>query len=150
MPPTLHRLTVSLWLPLALLGACSNETPALSGAAGQSAAETAAAASQTVAATASAASQPAAETRGAAEPAAYGNITRERLLAADSEPGQWMTSGRDFGKSHYSSLDQINVETVGRLGFAWEYALGTSRGQEATPIVVDGVLYTSGTTGRAY
>jgi len=122
--PTRHRLTVPLWLPLALLGACSNDAP-----------------------------QPtAAGTDGAAAAAArsYGNITRERLLAADSEPGQWMTSGRDFGKSHYSTLDQINVETVGRLGFAWDYALGTSRGLEATPIVVDGVLYTSGTTGRVY
>ena len=123
-----HRLTVSLWLPLALLGACSNDTPTDAGADG------AAAGTQ--------APEQAART--------YANITRERLLAADSEPGQWMTSGRDFGKSHYSPLEQINTETVGRLGFAWDYALGTSRGLEATPIVVDGVLYTSGTTGRVY
>src|SRR5690606_38292536 len=123
-----HRLTVSLWLPLALLGACSNDTPTDAGADG------AAAGTQ--------APEQAART--------YANITRERLLAADSEPGEWMTSGRDFGKSHYSALDQINTETVGRLGFAWDYALGTSRGLEATPIVVDGVMYTSGTTGRVY
>src|SRR5690606_29382990 len=124
------RTTLPLWLPLALLAACSNESSAPSGAAPRPVGGTDAAAPS--------------ETR------SFGNVTRERLLAADSEPGQWMTSGRDFGKSHYSALDQINVETVGRLGFAWEHALGTSRGQEATPIVVDGVLYTSGTTGRAY
>ena len=80
----------------------------------------------------------------------YGNIDRERLLNADAEPQNWMTEGRDFGKSHFSALDQVNLETVGELGFAWEYHTGTSRGLEATPIVVDGVLYTSGTTGRAY
>ena len=80
----------------------------------------------------------------------FGNITRERLLNADSEPEQWMTEGRDFGKSHFSALDQINLETIQELGFAWDYHTGTTRGLEATPIVVDGVLFTSGTTGRAY
>jgi quinohemoprotein ethanol dehydrogenase len=81
---------------------------------------------------------------------AYGTVDRARLLAADDEPQNWMTEGRDFGKSHFSPLDQINVDTVGRLGFAWDYQTGTSRGLEATPLVIDGVLYTSGTTGRAY
>jgi quinohemoprotein ethanol dehydrogenase len=80
----------------------------------------------------------------------FGNIDRQRLLNADAEPENWMTEGRDFGKSHFSTLDQINLDTVGELGFAWEYQTGTSRGLEATPIVVDGVLYTSGSTGRAY
>jgi quinohemoprotein ethanol dehydrogenase len=47
-------------------------------------------------------------------------------------------------------LAQIDQGNVGRLGLAWEYSMNTSGGQEATPIVVDGVLYTSGTTGRAY
>ena len=44
----------------------------------------------------------------------------------------------------------INDGNVDRLGFAWAYDLGTSRGQEATPIVVDGVMYTSGTWGFVY
>src|SRR5690606_29209462 len=81
---------------------------------------------------------------------AYGDITRERLLNADSEPENWLTEGRDFGKSHYSPLDQINRENVSRLGLAWEYRLGTKRGLEATPIVVDGIMYTSGNAGRVY
>ncbi len=38
----------------------------------------------------------------------------------------------------------------GQLGLAWAADLGTGRGLEATPIVVDGVLYTSGVAGRAY
>ena len=38
---------------------------------------------------------------------------------------------------------QINRETVGRLGLAWFADLDTSRGQEATPIVIDGNLYIS-------
>jgi glucose dehydrogenase len=79
-----------------------------------------------------------------------GNIDTRRLFAADSHPEDWMTSGRDFGKGHYSPLKQINAANVSRLGVAWEYDTGTTRGLEATPIVVDGVLYTSGVAGRVY
>jgi quinohemoprotein ethanol dehydrogenase len=89
------------------------------------------------------------QTPGPAE-RAFGDIDRERLLNADAEPENWFTEGRDFGKSHYSALDQIKLDTVGELGLAWDYPTGTTRGLEATPIVVDGVLFTSGTTGRAY
>ena len=80
----------------------------------------------------------------------YGNVTRERLLNIDNEPGQWLTHGRDFGKTHHSPLDQINRDNIHELGFAWEYQTNTTRGLEASPIMVDGVLYTSGTTGRVY
>ena len=84
------------------------------------------------------------------EKLAYGQLDRARLLAADKEPGQWFTTGRDFGKSHYSPLTQINKETVSRLGFAWQYDTNTVRGLEATPIVIDGVMYTSGSVGQVY
>lgn len=79
-----------------------------------------------------------------------GRLDRQRLLAADSEPGNWPTTGRDFGKAHYSPLDLINTENVGRLGLAWDYETHTSRGMEATPVVIDGVMYTSGVAGRTY
>ena len=56
---------------------------------------------------------------------------------------------------HYSPLIQINKENVSSLGYAWEYDASTiignvPRGLEATPIVVDGVLYTSGAWGVVY
>ena len=79
-----------------------------------------------------------------------GNIDRARLLAADSRPGDWLTAGREFGKTHYSPLQQIDRGTVARLGFAWAYDTHSNRGLEATPIVVDGVMYTSGMEGRVY
>ena len=81
---------------------------------------------------------------------AYGQLDRARLLAANKEPGQWFTAGRDFGKSHYSPLTQINKETIARLGFAWQYDTNTTRGLEATPIVIDGVMYTTGSVGQVY
>ena len=85
-----------------------------------------------------------------AAPVPTGRVEAGRLAAIDQEPGQWLTSGRDAGKTFYSPLDQINAETVSRLGFAWQFETGTNRGMQATPIVVDGVMYTSGVAGRVY
>jgi quinohemoprotein ethanol dehydrogenase len=62
----------------------------------------------------------------------------------------WPTSGGDAGKSHHSPLSDITAANVGTLGLAWAADLGTNRVLEATPIVIDGVMYTSGVAGRAY
>ncbi len=77
-------------------------------------------------------------------------IDRGRLLAASKHPQQWLTTGGDFGKTHYSGLAAIDAASVSRLGYAWGFDTDTDRGLEATPIVVDGVMYTSGVAGRAY
>jgi len=83
--------------------------------------------------------------------AAPGAIDAARLQAADSEPQNWFTLGRDQDGSYYSPLYKINAGNLKDLGFAWAYDLGfPQRGQEATPIVVDGRLYTSGTWGYVY
>lgn len=79
-----------------------------------------------------------------------GDIDAARLKTADSEPQNWFTLGRDGNQTYYSPLNTINESNVGQLGFAWTYDLTTERGQEATPIVVDGVMYTSGTSGFVY
>lgn len=78
------------------------------------------------------------------------DVDAARLAAADSEPQNWFTGGRDGSGSYYSPLKGIDAGNVGRLGFAWEYDLSTIRGQEATPIVIDGVMYTSGASGFVY
>jgi quinohemoprotein ethanol dehydrogenase len=91
---------------------------------------------------------PAALAEGAPRPAA--DVDEARLQAADSEPNNWFTGGRDESGSYYSPLKGIDAGNIGQLGFAWQYDLGTDRGQEATPIVVDGVMYTSGTWGYVY
>jgi len=70
-------------------------------------------------------------------------VDAARLAAADTEPGQWMSHGRTYDEQRFSPLDGITRENVGGLGLAWFADLDTDRGQEATPIVVDGVLYVS-------
>src|ERR1700741_4621402 len=68
------------------------------------------------------------------------NVDQARLKAADAEPQNWFTLGRDGNQTYYSPLSTIAASNVGRLGFAWTYDLATARGQEATPIFVDGVM----------
>ncbi len=51
--------------------------------------------------------------------------------------------GRNAWEQRYSPLDHINSLNVDKLGLAWGVDLGTNRGIEATPLVVDGVLYLS-------
>jgi len=87
----------------------------------------------------------------AAAPKAPGDLDTARLAAADREPQNWFTGGRDKDGSYYSPLSNIDANNVKQLGFAWQYDLGNPmRGQEATPIVIDGVMYTSGTWGYVY
>jgi quinohemoprotein ethanol dehydrogenase len=64
--------------------------------------------------------------------------------------GQWLTGGGGWQAMHYSALPDLTPDNVGKLGFAWAFDTGTKRGLEATPIVVDGVMYTSGVAGRVY
>jgi quinohemoprotein ethanol dehydrogenase len=87
----------------------------------------------------------------AAGNATPGAVDTARLPAADAEPQNWLTGGRDAGGSYYSPLAMLDASNVARLGFAWQYDLGAPlRAQEATPVVVDGVMYTSGTWGYVY
>ncbi|MCB1646807.1 MAG: PQQ-dependent dehydrogenase, methanol/ethanol family [Pseudomonadales bacterium] len=68
-------------------------------------------------------------------------VTGERIAAADKEPGQWLSHGRDYGEQRFSPLKTINVDTVKDLGLTWKYETGNHRGMEATPLVIDGVMY---------
>jgi len=75
------------------------------------------------------------------ESATPANVDASRLTNADQQPGNWMSYGRTYSEQRFSPLKQINDQNVGQLALAWYVDLDTRRGQEATPIVVDGVLY---------
>ncbi|MBS0393892.1 MAG: PQQ-dependent dehydrogenase, methanol/ethanol family [Proteobacteria bacterium] len=77
-------------------------------------------------------------------------VDAARIARAASEPDQWLMTGRDQGGTYFSPLADINASNVARLGYAWEYRLGTRRGLEATPVVVDGALYVTGNFGWVY
>ncbi|MGE5146663.1 MAG: PQQ-dependent dehydrogenase, methanol/ethanol family, partial [Candidatus Eiseniibacteriota bacterium] len=73
------------------------------------------------------------------------DVDTQRILNADKDPGNWLTVGRTYSEQRYSPLTKINTGNVGQLGLAWYYDIKTrtARGLEATPLVVDGVMYTS-------
>ena len=57
--------------------------------------------------------------------------------------GEWGRHGHDLGEQRFSRLATINDANVSRLKLAWYFDLDTNRGQESTPIMRDGRLYTT-------
>jgi quinohemoprotein ethanol dehydrogenase len=81
------------------------------------------------------------------KPAAVNGV---RLMHADGEPGNWMTYGGTYKEQRFSELKEIESRNVSRLGLTWYYDLDTHRGQEATPLVVDGVMYVTSAWSKVY
>ncbi len=75
------------------------------------------------------------------------NLTYQRILHADAEPHNWLTYWGDYRGTHFSRLPQITAANVSGLQVAWAKQLPGSSVLEATPLVVDGVMYTSGPPG---
>ena len=68
-------------------------------------------------------------------------VDGEALLNAGDDGANWITYGRTYDEQRFSPLDQINTANVEELGLAWFADMDTARGQEATPLVIDGKLY---------
>src|SRR5262245_8561101 len=68
------------------------------------------------------------------------DVDGKRIADADKEPGNWLSHGRTYSEQRFSPLKTIDTGNVGRLGLAWwlDIKSRTTRGVEATPIVVDG------------
>ena len=64
-------------------------------------------------------------------------------LIAAPPVGEWLTVAGDHNETRFSALDAISDKNVSTLGLAWSADLDTARGQEATPLMHDGVLYVS-------
>jgi quinohemoprotein ethanol dehydrogenase len=64
-----------------------------------------------------------------------------RLLAGSPDGADWLSYGRDYDETRFSPLTQVTDANVKDLGLTWSADMDTARGQEATPIVVDGVMY---------
>lgn len=77
-------------------------------------------------------------------------VDNERLLAADENPGDWISYGRNYSEDRYSSLQQITKSNIDSLGLAWSINLGSTRGMETTPIVIDGIMYITGAWSIVY
>jgi|CZKU01.1.fsa_nt_gi PQQ-dependent dehydrogenase (methanol/ethanol family) len=70
-------------------------------------------------------------------------VNAARLVGADHDQDNWLSHGRTYDEQRFSPLTSISTGNVGTLGLAWSLDLDTSRGQEATPLVADGVMYST-------
>ena len=71
-----------------------------------------------------------------------------------AKSGEWRTYGGDLGHTRYSPLDQINADNFGKLEVAWRFKTDNLGPQlefnlQSTPLMVNGVLYSTGGTRRA-
>ncbi len=66
-----------------------------------------------------------------------GQFIRDNAKATND----WPSYGLDYAETRFSKLKQVNDGNVKQLGLAWTYNLESTRGVEATPLVVDGIMY---------
>jgi quinohemoprotein ethanol dehydrogenase len=76
------------------------------------------------------------------------NVDTQAIIANTAE--NWLSYGKDYREQRFSPLKQINQNNVNELGLAWYFDTEYNRGLEATPIVVDGVLYLTGNWSVVY
>lgn len=72
--------------------------------------------------------------------AASTSVSAEDLLA-HPVGANWTSYNGDYTGRRYSSLREINTANVGQLRLAWVFHPGNSQRLEATPVVVNGVMY---------
>ena len=89
----------------------------------------------------------------AVAPALAADVTPDRLVNADREPGNWLMNHRTYDAQRYSPLDKINTANVKNLKLAYAVALGgtaVNENLEATPLAEDGFLYVTDQWGVLY
>ncbi|MFT5443614.1 MAG: quinohemoprotein ethanol dehydrogenase [Myxococcota bacterium] len=79
-----------------------------------------------------------------------GWVDAARVESPEQNADNWLVHGRTNDEARHSPLADINTANIDQLGLAWSYAVGSKRGLEATPIVVDGVMYATGTWSTVF
>lgn len=69
------------------------------------------------------------------------SINDQALVNANNDSKNWLSYGLNYSENRFSQLNSISDENVSDLGLLWSYDLNSIRGVEATPVVVDGIMY---------
>lgn len=80
----------------------------------------------------------------------YAAVDGERILASVIDGRDWLSTGGTYSEQRFSPLKSITTDNVGQLGLAWFADFDTRRGQESTPIEVDGVIYVTTAWSKLY
>jgi quinohemoprotein ethanol dehydrogenase len=81
---------------------------------------------------------------------ALGACRSSNTSRSTDDGANWIAYGRTYDEQRFSPLHQINEQNVGKLGLVWSREFGTARGLEATPLVANGVIYTTGEWSVVY
>ncbi|MEM7467607.1 MAG: PQQ-dependent dehydrogenase, methanol/ethanol family, partial [Pseudomonadota bacterium] len=71
-------------------------------------------------------------------------VIDDTVLSAVGDGSDWPAFGRNYSEQRFSPLTEINNENVSKLGMVWSLDLPKDRSLVATPLVVDGVIYFTG------
>src|SRR5689334_12568310 len=71
------------------------------------------------------------------------NVPFERILKANQEPQNWLTYGGSLMSQRHSALTQITPENAKELELKWVFQSRSLEKGEVTPLVLDGVMYTT-------
>jgi quinohemoprotein ethanol dehydrogenase len=85
--------------------------------------------------------------RSAAAPNQAAGDPTVNAMPGGAEASNWLVAGHDWRQNYFSPLSNIDASNAATLGYAWSYDLNTLHGLEATPVVVDGVMYASAPWG---
>src|SRR5206468_10703054 len=77
-------------------------------------------------------------------------VTRQHLLDGLKNPGRWLMYSGDYMSQRHSPLTQITPANADQLTVQWTFQSGVLGKFEATPIVIDGVLYVTGANNHAW
>src|SRR5688572_18661304 len=81
------------------------------------------------------------------------DVTYKNLRDGFKNTSRWLTYSGDYSSRRHSPLKEITPENVQKLSVQWTFDAGTmarGRGFEATPLLLDGVLFTTGTNNWAW
>jgi len=67
--------------------------------------------------------------------------TADEIKNAANTPQNVLTYGMSYSQQRFSPLTQINRDTVKRLVPAWSYSMNNNTGEEAQPLVYNGMIY---------
>ena len=94
------------------------------------------------------AGQKARDVAGRIRPSSNDALSAARLLNARAEPGSWLTYWGGYDAHHFSELSQINPRNAYQLQARWAAALPGPSQLKSSPLVIDGVMYVSGSPGE--
>jgi len=71
----------------------------------------------------------------------YAQVSSDRILHSAQEPQNWLTHHGNYNSQRYSMLSQIGPDNVKNLELQWLFQARSLEKFEATPLVVDGIMY---------